>query len=378
MDSIRTGDFRALCGRLGLRLLVLLVAALLLVKCGGLLFSVLLPFLAALLLAWLFNPLIRFLQRKFGGTRRIWAVVSTAVIMLLLAVGLSAIIYVAYTQIRDFFTNAPTMIADFFVNLQQAFNRAAELLNLKEVTTQRMETGLQWLIAKLTDWLNGWTPQVLEGAGSVLTTAANVLITAAVFVLASCYIMGDYPRLHYFSERYLPAGLRDGLGKLKRAASSAIGGYFKAQFILSAIVAAICFVVLLAMGQSGAVLIAIVIGIVDFIPVFGSGTILVPWAVILLLTGSYQRALIFIVLAAALFLLRKVAEPRVVGGQTGLPTLLSLICIYVGMRLGGVLGMILAPVLCMMFINLYHLGMFDNLKQDCRDFSGCISEILAG
>ncbi len=367
-----------LCGRLALRIVFLAAALLLLAKFGGVLFSVLLPFLAALLLAWAVNPLIRGLQRHFGGSRRVWAVCSTALIMVVLAVGLSAVVYLVYSQIRILVNDWPDLLSSFLVNLQTAFDRLTGLLGVQDAAASGLESGVQWLLEKLTEWLTGWDPPVLESAGNILTVTANLLITVAVFVLVSCYIMSDYPRFRYLLERALPTGVQSGLSKIKRAAASAIGGYFKAQFILSAVVAAICLVVLLILRQPFAVLIAVVIGIVDFVPIFGSGMILVPWAVILLFTGGYTKAAVLAVLAGGLFLFRKLAEPRVVGGQTGLSTLLSLACIYVGMRLGGVVGMILAPVLCMMFINLYHLGLFDATLDDCRDFSRHISNILGG
>lgn len=379
MQEIRSGDnLRALSLRLLLRFFALGIALLLLIRWGSTLFGILLPFLAALLLAWLVNPLIRRLQRRFGGTRRVWAVVATAVIMVLISAALSVAVYVIYEQARSLIADWPALLTSFLQSIQLALENVALRLGLPDSVGSALESGLRLVLEKLTEWLSAWNPPVLEGAGSILYVSANIIITIAVYVLASCYIMGDYPRLSYFLSERLPEGLRDVLGKVRSAAKMAIGGYFKAQFILSAGVALICLIVLLAMRKSFAVLLAVVIGIVDFIPVFGSGTILVPWAVVLLLSGSYTDAVILIVLSGALFLLRKLAEPRVVGEQTGLSTLLSLVCIYVGMRLGGVLGMILAPVLCMMLLELYRLGLFDSALRDCADFTRRISQILSG
>ena len=374
----QTQSLRALSVRLLLRILAVAAAVWVIAKWGGTLFGVLLPFLAALLLASAVNPLIRALQKRFGGTRRVWSIILTAVIMIVLSTVVSVIVYVVYDQLRSFVADWPGMLTEFLQNLQQAFDNLTARFGLRDAASSGLERGLRWGLAKLTQWLSAWDPPVLESAGSILTVTANVVITIAVFVLASCYIMSDYPRFRFFLSDRLPEGLKSGLSKIRTAAKSAIGGYFKAQFILSAGVAVISLIVLLVLRQPFSVLLAVIIGIVDFVPVFGSGTILVPWAVVLLLTGAYTKALVLIVLAAALFLLRKLAEPRVVGGQTGLSTLVSLICIYVGMRLGGVLGMIVAPMLCMMARDLYSLGMFDGTLRDIADFSRRISQILAG
>lgn len=379
MNQLGTDEpLRALSLRLLLRLLALGLWALVLAKWGSVLMGVLLPFLAALLLAWMVNPLIRALQRRFGGTRRAWAVASTAVIMVLLAAAISVAVYVVYEQVRAFLADWPGVLTSFLASLQETFERITARLGLRQEARAALESGLRWAMEKLTAWLSAWDPPVLESAGNILTVTANVIITIAVFVLASCYIMSDYPRFRLFLSEHLPQGLLDGLGKVRTAAKSAIGGYFKAQFILSAGVALICFVVLLALRKPFAALVAVLIGVVDFVPIFGSGTILVPWALVGLLSGEYTQAIVLLVLSGALFLLRKLAEPRVVGGQTGLSTLLSLVCIYVGMRLGGVVGMIVAPMLCMMVRDLYRLGMFDHALRDCVAFSRRISAILSG
>ena len=113
-------------------------------------------------------------------------------------------------------------------------------------------------------------------------------------------------------------------------------------------------------------------GIIDFVPFFGSGTVLVPWAAICLLTGNIKKGIFLLILAFILFLFRKLAEPKVVGNQTGLSPLLSLISIYVGMKLGGVAGMILCPIACMIVIGLHGMGFFTPTMNDFRMLFGRI------
>jgi predicted PurR-regulated permease PerM len=94
--------------------------------------------------------------------------------------------------------------------------------------------------------------------------------------------------------------------------------------------------------------------------------VLAPWAVLCLFWGDYKKALFLVILAMALFLFRKLAEPKIVGNQTGLSPLASLISIYVGMKLGGVLGMILCPIICMILVGLYGMGFFDPTISDFK------------
>ena len=104
----------------------------------------------------------------------------------------------------------------------------------------------------------------------------------------------------------------------------------------------------------------------DFIPIIGAGTVMVPWAVIALITGDPGQAVELMVIWGIICLFRRVGEPKFVGTQTGLSPILSLVCIYVGMRIAGVLGMILGPILCLVVIGVGRSGFFDGLAADVR------------
>ena len=161
---------------------------------------------------------------------------------------------------------------------------------------------------------------------------------------------------------------------IKSSMGTATFGYLKAQLILSGIVTLIIFFTLSVMGQKYALIIAILCGIIDVIPFFGSGTVLVPWAVVEIFLGNYTKFLWLVILAFVLFVFRKLAEPKVVGNQTGLPPIVSLMSIYVGMKLGGVLGMILTPIICMIVLSLYGVGFFD---PTITDFKLLFSRIMS-
>ena len=119
-------------------------------------------------------------------------------------------------------------------------------------------------------------------------------------------------------------------------------------------------------GQSYAVLLALLLAVLDFIPIIGAGTVMVPWAVIDLFLGQFGHAVELMVIWGIICVFRRVAEPKAVGSQTGLSPILSLVSIYVGMQVAGVLGMILGPVLCMVVINVCKTGLFDGLTADLR------------
>ena len=123
-------------------------------------------------------------------------------------------------------------------------------------------------------------------------------------------------------------------------------------------------------------LIAVAVCIVDFIPILGSGTILIPWGCIVLLAGDLQKAALLFVITFVVFLGRKLLEPKIVGNQTGLPTVLSLLCIYVGMVWGGIIGMVFVPALFLMVVEMKRGGFFDGMIADLQMLFEEIGEIL--
>ena len=108
--------------------------------------------------------------------------------------------------------------------------------------------------------------------------------------------------------------------------------------------------------------------------VIGAGTVMVPWAVIDLFTGNLGGAIRLMVIWGLIALFRRVGEPKFVGDQTGLSPILSLVSIYVGMRLGGVLGMIFGPTVLLIALNLVKLGLFDGVRADAE---AAVEDVIA-
>ena len=231
-----------------------------------------------------------------------------------------------------------------------------------------VQEGLNWITGKVSTW----APSVVIGVGNLASGIASFVVSLLFFIVGAYFMTADYPGLRKKLISWVPDIIRPHMRHVKEATGSAMFGYLRAQLILSGVVTLIIFIALLIYGQSYSLLIAIACGIIDVMPFFGSGAVLVPWGVIMLLLGNFQKGLFLLALALALFIFRKLAEPKVVGNQTGLSPLLSLISIYVGMKLGGVIGMILCPILCMVVIGLYGMDFFTPTITDFRLLFGRI------
>ena len=162
--------------------------------------------------------------------------------------------------------------------------------------------------------------------------------------------------------------------QVKTTAFGAFGGYLKAQILLSTGVFFIILAGFTITGQSYGLLLALGLSVLDFIPLVGAGTVMVPWAVIALILGNYETATALLIIWGIISIFRRFAEPKFVGDQTGLSPILSLISIYVGMKTFGVLGMIFGPIFLLVMINLAGMGIF---KGVCSDAQGMVRDISA-
>ena len=369
MSSVPT---KKLVLRISLRL-ALIVAVLL---CLGLivppLLNLFLPFLLAFVAATLLAPLVQKFAKRVGG----WNFWSMLFVVLMLVAATGILVYAGYylgsqivdlihswSSIRDGITDMLNQVSQFLTDNVHFTSTDAEeyLLNF-------VQNGISWLTGKI----SAWAPSVVIGVGNLASGIARFLISLLFFIVGAYFMTADYPELRKRLISWVPDIIRPHMRHVKEAAGSAMFGYLRAQLILSGMVTVIIFVALLIARQPYSLLIAIAAGIIDLMPFFGSGAVLVPWGVICLLIGRVQKGIFLLILAFILFLFRKLAEPKVVGNQTGLSPLLSLIAIYVGMKIGGVAGMILCPIACMVVIGLYGMGFFTPTLNDFRLLFGRI------
>ncbi len=353
--------------RMGIRLFLVAALVLALVFLVPPLVSLFMPFVLALILAWLLNPVVRWLHQKWKISRR---AISLLLILLVFGVVGGVLLWFVYgivSEIYSLVVNWDTVgaaIASGLDALNQYFERAFALLPAD------VSGWLQGLYDKLLIWLQEVVPSLLASmgkhAGNFAMGVPGWVVAAVVFLMASYFITADYPAVRFWATEHMSPGVRSFLSRVRRVAVGAFGGYVKAQLILSLAVFFILLIGFSIIGQGYALLLAFLFAVMDFIPIIGSGTAMVPWAVVSLVLGDYRRALALMIVWGVVCLFRRVAEPKVVGDQTGLSPILSLISIYVGMRLAGVLGMVFGPVVVLIVLNVMKMDILSGTRRDWK------------
>lgn len=363
--------------RLGLRLVLWCIGLWAAVRLGPPLVSLFAPFLLAFFVAWGLSPLVRWLYTRLRLPRQ----ASTLGLLLLVFLALGALVWALVSAAvgeiaalaldwEGLLASLQTLVED----LGARFSRGMELLPAS------LRTAVETLTQRLFDWLETVIPRFLsagmDSAANVARSLPSFAVASVVFVMAAYFFTVDFPRLRSLVADKLPQGPRTLFSQIRRAASVGFGGYIRSQLILSVGVFFILLGGLLLVRQPYFLLLALALAILDFIPIIGSGTVMVPWAVIDVVLGDYRHALGLMAVWGLVALFRRVAEPKILGDQTGLPPLLSLASVYAGMKLAGVAGMILGPVLCLVALNLCRSGVLDRSLADLRAAFWDISAIL--
>lgn len=368
--------------RLGLRGTLALGAAALLIWVVLPLASLLSPFLFSLVLAWLLNPAVRWLQRRTNGSRKVISMILVVLVFAVIGGVLFGLGWVAVDQVRSLFDNRQSLLDELLNGLLGVVNSFQRwLAGLNGVVPDEVITSSEDLIDTMVGWVqgldfSGWLTEMAGQAPSMVTNVSGFAVAMVVFMMASYFITGDYPRLRFELADRVPMAARDFCRSVKDIFMSAFGGYVKSQLILSAGVFIILTIGFLLMRQPYGLLLAFGLAVLDFIPIIGAGTVMVPWAVIDMVLANYGEAAALMAVWGVIVLFRRFAEPKVLGDQTGLSPILSLVGIYVGMKIGGVLGMVMGPLLLLVCINLTKLGIFRPVLDDLALAAGDINAVL--
>ncbi len=304
-----------------------------------------LPFLIGALIAKLVDPAVRFLIRKGGMPRWVCSGVSVSAFYLLLGSGVYLLCRRIGVELAEFFRQLPELLSSL----------AAPMTHLHEWLSQLAERAPDGLGTALEGWVDrlfsgsaGWVDKLNDKVFTLASAFLAALPSAVLFlvasVLSSFLISSQLPDLGKWLKSHTPAKYRSKLAPVTERLKRAFGGWCIAQLKLMGITFCIVTAGLFFIGLDYALLFGLLIAFIDALPVFGSGTILIPWGLLMFLRGQTSCGIGLLILYGVATLTRTALEPKIVGRQIGLNPLLTLLALYTGYRLMGIGGMILFPI----------------------------------
>ena len=326
---------------------------------AAVLLPVLLPFLIGLAVAALVEKPVAALLRRTRIPRGLASFVCVLAVYAALGTGLFFLCRTLLGELMGFLRRLPELAQALAGPLLRLETRLLELAaRLPDGIGSGLRSGIRSLFesgsllgAKVYEWLFSF-------ASGLLGKAPGMFLFIVTSVLASFMSSSELPALRELASRKLPERWRARLSGVLGHLKTSLGGWLRAQLKLMGITFLILNAGLLLLRVRYPVLAALIITVVDALPVFGTGTILIPWALALFLQGETKTGIGLVILYGAAALSRQALEPRLVGKQVGLNPVLTLLALYTGYRLLGVGGMIVFPIAAMLFKQLWdHSGL---------------------
>ena len=313
----------------------------------------LLPFLIAAAAAAAMEPAIRFLQARLRFRRGFSSLLLTLFLLFLLG-GLLSLLgttltgeaYALLERAPELLAEAPSALASLLARLERY--TAACPPWLRETIAETLSR----YVVEAGDLLSGLVDRLVSSLGALAARLPALALSIATCVLAIYFTSSEWPMLRRMLQERLSAGALQKLRILRSGAADSLSRWLRAELTLCAVTFAELLAGFFLLRQPYALLLAFLITLVDALPVFGTGTVLVPWAVIELLFGSTPKALALAALYAVTLTVRNVLEPRLLGAQAGLPPIASLLAMYLGFCSFGVGGMVLFPFLLLLAAQL--------------------------
>ena len=298
-----------------------------------------LPFLIAFFLAKQIHPLVEKLHNKLKIKR---GIISAVILLLFLLLLLGIVWFLGeklIVQLQNLVTNLPVyrdkvtiMWKDYCIQLESWTGIQAETLNLKVTEA----------IPKLWETVKGTLlPSLMSNSFSWVKSIIGVIAVCTVIGISTLLMVKEYSNIKKGMEEHT---VGQAVLRIARRVYQAGGGYVKAQFLIMLAVSIVCIIGLFCAGNPYALLAGMGIGLCDALPFLGTGTVFIPWAIWELINGRYMMAAVYAVIYTIANLTRELLEPKLVGDKLGMPPLVVIISVYIGLCIYGLWGFALGPI----------------------------------
>lgn len=325
------------------------------------------PFVIGWIIALIANPPVKFLEEKLKIKRKpVTAFVIIAVLSVVIFLGYIIVLNLVQ-QVIGFVHSLPDlwkgMEADF-----QSIGSSWDIFFQKLPKQARDSIGS--MSENLSQYMGEFAGKIstptMEAIGNIAKNIPLIIISTIMCILSAYFFVAEKEYVSKAFHTYMPKSFLKRWDICRSSLRQALGGYFLAQFKIEGWIYILVVIGLMILGVEYAFLIAIGIAILDFFPFFGTGTVMVPWAIIKFLTGDYKMMIGLLVIWGVGQLVRQFIQPKIVGDSIGLKPIPTLFLLFIGYRFGSVLGMIIAVPVGIIFINLGKAGVFDTTRDSVR------------
>lgn len=351
----------------GVNLLLSLIATAFVILVGIKAIFFFMPFVIGWMIALIASPLVKWLEKRLKIVRKLGTAIIIVAVLALIVLGIYFIISRLWILTMGFVDTLP----DYYVYMELEMNRISEQFN---GTFQQLPDVLRDAIVAIYSNMDSYVGEMIgriseptvSAAGEIAMKIPSYLISFIIMILAAYFFTADRESVNAWTKKYVPQSIRKRMVLIIQNLKFGVGGYFKAQFKIMWVIFLILTVAFFFLKIPYAILLALCIAALDFFPILGTGTVMIPWMIVKLIVGDYRLAIIVIVLYVITLLTHQLLQPKLVADSVGINPIWALLLLYVGYRFDGVIGMILAIPIGLIGINLVKAGAFDYIIDDVK------------
>ncbi len=334
--------------------LALAIGALLLFLFLKYILGIILPFLISFIVVSMVRPLIDKICTKTKASRAFVTMFVLFLVMSLLIAGLILFTVAVANQIGNIFDGIVEGLKqedNYVVRMLDFIDRIEEKV---PILSRFTNTSLSTLVADMmTDGVKSLSLALTTRVASLIGAIPQIMLTVIVIFLSLFYFAKDYDKIGKKLSECLPSSFAKKAPKIKNDVILVVSKFVKSYLLLMFLTFAMLFAGFLVMGIENSFVLALIVAVVDILPILGVGTVLVPWAVIMLINGESFLGIGLLVLFGIIYLVRQYAEPKIVSAQMDVHPLLVLLVMYAGLKLAGILGLIFAPLIAFVIKTVY-------------------------
>lgn len=323
------------------------------------------PFVTALLVTWLLRPIVNFCVCRLHTNRKLASALlvilfygTIGLLVVLLTIKLVGAAGSLIAKLPDFFNQSVTPA------IKEATASISGLIeNFDADSTIDLNKTVSSIISTLSTAISDFSGKALAFVGSYATSVPAILVNIVITIVATAFMLMDYDHIKKFIAHQLPEERRVFISTVFEHLGHVIWKYITSYAIILTITFAELAIGLICIGQKNALGIAAAVAVFDILPVVGSGTVLVPWAVISMLTGGVGRGIGLLVVWVLISIVRQIIEPKIVGDTVGMHPLLTLFAMLFGNFVYGGLGILLVPIALALCQNLQEHGVIHLYKS---------------
>lgn len=320
------------------------------------------PFIIALIIAAAISSPANKIAKKTGLSPRAVSAVLVIAFFLMIASLLSLAVYRLVSEVGDLLeklTENPEAVSQtldtLVAKIQNVGNKFGFLKHVSgSEALQKLGIDVNTIIHEaLSSLMSSLTSTIPAAAVGIATKLPEALLFIVVLLLSSYYFCADKDKISATLTSVLPEKWAKKLPNVKEKLTQTLKGYLKAYLSIMLLTFCEVFLGLTILRVEYAFLISAIVAVVDILPVLGTGTILVPWAVFSFISSDPKMGIGLLVLYAVVLIVRQLIEPKIVGNTLGLHPLATLASIYVGIKLLGIAGIFLGPIVAMLIGGIF-------------------------